>query len=80
MEKIINKINNFLVKLRVSKNIIAVLLVIAFILSLVPLIITAFYSVPVFDDYNFGYYTYEALLNGHSFVNGVIESIIFWLR
>lgn len=67
MTVILDKITNFLCKLRISKKVLAVLFVIAFLLSLIPIVITAFYSVPTYDDYNFGYYTHKSVVDGDNF-------------
>lgn len=74
MTTILDKITNFLCKLRISKKVLAVLFVIAFLLSLIPIVITAFYSVPTYDDYNFGYYTHKSVVDGDNFFSAILET------
>lgn len=78
MTAILDKITNFLCKLRISKKVLAVLFVIAFLLSLIPIVITAFYSVPTYDDYNFGYYTHKSVVEGTSFFAAILETMDFF--
>lgn len=66
--------SKFLSKIKIPKNAIAVILILLFVLSLIPIIIAAFYSFPTFDDYNFGFYSHKSIIEGNSFFAGVIES------
>lgn len=52
----------------------AIAFVIIFIISLIPIIVTAFYSVPVADDYNFEYLSHKSVTEGNSFFFGAIET------
>lgn len=68
-------------RLHLSKKLLAYLILFLFIISLIPLIIMSFYSVPVLDDYNFGRITYqEYLSNGtlSSFFSGAIKSTVYF--
>lgn len=56
------------------KKSIAIILVCAFIALMLPIVITAFYSVPVFDDYTFGRDAHRAVSEGESFWIGVFHS------
>lgn len=78
MGNVLDRIGNFLLKWRISKKTLAIIFVILFVLSLVPIIITAFYSVPGADDYGFGKRAYQAIASGNSFWSGVFESFIFY--
>jgi hypothetical protein len=74
MTKVLDKISAFLLNWRISKKALAVVFAVLFIISLIPIVITAFYSVPVLDDYTFGLKSHLAYINGESFFGGVIES------
>lgn len=76
MFKAIDRLGLFLKNWSISKKILAVIFVIGFVISLIPIIITCFYSVPVYDDYNFGYYTHRSVVNGSSFLVGGIETCV----
>ena len=68
------KLANRITGLKINKKILALLLAVAFAVSLIPLVATAFYSVPVADDYNFGYYTHKAVSENNSFFLGILEA------
>lgn len=74
INKITQKCSVILNKLKISKKAIAIAFLIIFIFSLVPIIVTAFYSVPVADDYNFGYLSHKSVTEGNSFFIGVMEA------
>lgn len=74
MFKAIDKFGSFLKRWTISKKILAVVFIVGFIISLIPIIITCFYSVPVYDDYNFGYYTHKSVLEGGNFFSAIIET------
>lgn len=76
MTIILDKITNFLCKLRISKKVLAVLFVIAFLISLIPIVITAFYSVPTYDDYSLSYYSHKAVVDGTSLFGGIVTNCI----
>ena len=76
MTTILDKITNFLCKLRISKKVLAVLFVIAFLISLIPIVITAFYSVPTYDDYSLSYYSHKAVVDGTSLFGGIVTNCI----
>ena len=74
MFTLIDGFGEFLKRLKVSKRIIAGLIIGLFVLSLIPIIITMFYSVPVLDDYNFGYWSHKSIVDGGSFIGGIFKS------
>lgn len=74
MIKAIDRIGIFLKNWKINKKTLAIIFVFLFVCSLIPIIITTFYSMPAFDDYSFGLHVHKALINGDSFWNGVIES------
>ena len=74
MVKVLDKIGNFLLKWKISKKTLAIIFVILFLLSLVPIIITAFYSVPIADDYAFGREVHLNYTHGESVLNGIVQT------
>ncbi len=73
INNILNKTETFLRKLSVSKKVIATVFLILFALSLIPIIITCFYSVPSCDDYTFGNFIHSASVNGTSFLLAAVK-------
>lgn len=78
MSKTIDKLGTFLLRWRVPKKILAIIFVVLFAISLIPIVITCFYSVPVLDDYDFGLKSHLAYVHGRSFFGGVLESCNFF--
>lgn len=76
MFKTIDRFGSFLKRWTISKKVLAGIFIAGFALSLIPIIITCFYSVPVFDDYNFGFYTHKSIIEGNGFFAGVISSVV----
>lgn len=74
MIKAIDKLGEFLKNWKINKKTLAIIFVVLFVVSLVPIIITLFYSVPMADDYGFGERAHKAYINGDSFFGGVLES------
>lgn len=74
MFKAIDRFGLFLKRCSISKKKLAVIFVVGFVLTLIPIIITCFYSVPVYDDYNFGYYTHKSVIEGNNFFSAIIET------
>ena len=74
MFTLIDRFGELLNRLKISKRIIAGIIIGLFLLSLIPIIITMFYSVPVLDDYNFGYWSHKSIVDGDSFIGGIIKS------
>lgn len=74
MAKVINNVGLFFAKLKISKKFLAIIFMILFIISLIPIIVTTFYAVPVADDYNFGRGAHLAITYGESFLSGVFQS------
>lgn len=72
--KITCKCSKIINKLEISKKVLAIVFMVAFIISLVPIVVTAFYSVPVFDDYTFGYLSHKSVTEGGSLFIGAIEA------
>lgn len=70
IDKLITRVNSF----SVSKRIIGALFILGFIVSLIPIIATMFFSVPVLDDYNFGARAHISYINGNGFWNGVFDN------
>lgn len=74
INRVLDRVSSFVCKLKIPKNALAVLFVLGFLISLLPIVVTAFYSVPVYDDYTFGYYSHQSYAEGGSFIAGVMES------
>lgn len=75
-DKLITRVNSF----SISKRIIGAVFVLGFIISLIPIIATMFFSVPVLDDYNFGARAHMSYINGNGFWNGVFDSCIWFFN
>lgn len=76
MEKILSKCSSFIVNVRLSKKVLAILFLITFIISLIPVIIACFYTVPIYDDYNLSVISHKSVVNGDSFILGVINNCL----
>ena len=74
MYKTIDRFGLFLKNWLVPKKVLAAIIVAAFLVSLIPIVITCFYSVPVLDDYTFGYRSHKSVSEGGSFLWGIIQS------
>ena len=74
MVRTLDRVGNFLLRWKISKKALAIIFVVLFVLSLVPIVVTAFYSVPVLDDYTFGLRAHLAYAHGDSFLSGALES------
>lgn len=75
MFNLIDRFGSFMKNWSISKKVLATIFIVGFVLSLIPIIITCFYSVPVYDDYNFGYYTHKSVVEGGSFFAGILTSV-----
>ena len=73
-KSLISKFGIFLKKWTISKKILAAIFIAIFSLTLIPIIVTCFYSVPVLDDYTFGYLSHKSISEGGSFLSGVIQA------
>lgn len=80
MFTLIDRCGLFLKKWSISKKILAVLLVVAFVVSMIPIIVASFYSVPLADDYNFGYYTHKSFVEGTSFIDALIKTNVEYYK
>ena len=78
MTKVLDKCGDFLLRWRISKKTLAIVFVVLFVLSLVPIVITCFYSVPGADDFGFGTRAHLSVVNGGSFLEGVLDTCNFY--
>ena len=78
MQNISEKSAPFFEHLSISKKKLAVLFLIVFVLSLIPIVMTMFYTVPVLDDYNFGLGAHKSYSEGNGFWSGVLKSCDFF--
>lgn len=76
MKNMILNIISFFSELRVSKKTLTIVFIGLFVISLLPLYVTAFYAMPVYDDYNFGITSHIYYIQGKSFILGAIYQAI----
>ncbi len=76
MFKVIDRFGYFLKNWTISKKVLAGIFVVGFVVSLIPIIITCFYSVPVYDDYTLSYSSHLSIVEGKSFISGVVSNCI----
>lgn len=76
MVRTLDRVGNFLLRWKISKKALAIIFVVLFVLSLVPIVVTAFYSVPVLDDYTFGRDAHLAYVHGESVWEGVMHTFV----
>lgn len=68
MEKLLNWTAQRLTELKLSRKTCALAMLVLFAVSLIPIYAVSFFTVPAADDYNFGYYNHEAVVNGGSYL------------
>lgn len=78
LSNIFEPICSFFKRFYITKKTIAIIVLVIFLLSLIPVFIMSFYNVPANDDYTFGYVTHSKWIETGSFLSvllGAFETV-----